>query len=45
MPAKNQEEGSQRQLAAFHEAVQSLKLYRRAELPGNEDDRSLTRLL
>jgi polynucleotide 5'-kinase involved in rRNA processing len=41
MPVKNHEDGRKKQLAAFHEAVQSLKLYRRAELPGAEDDRSL----
>jgi DNA replication protein DnaC len=38
---KNKEDKRAEQLAAFHDAVQSLKLYRRAELPGSEEDVSL----
>jgi DNA-binding MarR family transcriptional regulator len=41
MATKKKDNGRVQQLAAFHDAVQSLKLYRRAELPGSEDDRSL----
>jgi predicted transcriptional regulator len=41
MPRKQRETKRTNQLAAFHDAVQSLKLYRRAELPGSEEDSSL----
>lgn len=41
MPRKQRATKRTNQLAAFHDAVQSLKLYRRAELPGSEEDSSL----
>jgi len=38
---KKERTAEKQKLSGFHDAVQSLKLYRRAELPGTEDDASL----